>query len=142
MATSTGDHFEGNPTQNGPIHMVRFPHNNPRDVFWQQNGHGFVVSLTRKCEAVARVGFRERFPTPGGSSSGSWLRGEVRLVGVWRGSSRFGEISRRWLVFFYHGSPKTMKNKGLGQVKTRLSTIKSSKNVGFRVPMVLGGEKG
>ena len=31
-------------------------------------------------------------------------------------------------------APKTMKNKGFGHIKTRLFTIKTSKNVGFGAP--------
>ena len=33
-------------------------------------------------------------------------------------------------------APKTMKKKGFGHLKTRLFTIKTSKNIGFGGPMV------
>ena len=36
----------------------------------------------------------------------------------------------------YIMAPKTMKKKGFGHLKTRLFTIKTSKNIGFGGPMV------
>ena len=45
---------------------------------------------------------------------------------------------KKWmnLAFGVPGAPKTMKNKGFGHPKTRLCTIKTSKNLDFGGPMI------